>query len=309
MGSDIKIITYTYNLYLNKVLINILKLIFELYPEDGRIKPYEYPYDYIFRGVIMKWLHEIKPALIHQLHSYEEIRPYSINCIIYKKVPKIDFMIISMDDNLSDILLQDLISTERAKLKIGQKDYFISNVKFERINIKEQIIDKSRPIRDFNIHFVKPVYFNTSMGDYPVRFPIPLLFFGNLANIWNENISNICKIERKSLLKWINAHVYVSGYKLKTVKAEIGKNKPMAGAIGNASYRITKINKNYYSHYLEELNKQHDIDFINNDYINNGQWLEILCRLGEYTNVGANRTAGMGVIRYYPKRYLDANII
>ena len=99
-----------------------------MYPEDGRIKPYEHPYGYIFRGVIMRWVHEIKPELVYQLHSYEEIRLYSINCIIHKRIPKIDFIIVSMDDTLSDTLLQDLISTERDKLKIGEKDYFISRV-------------------------------------------------------------------------------------------------------------------------------------------------------------------------------------
>ena len=142
------------------------------------------------------------------------------------------------------------------------------------------------------------------MGDYPVRFPVPLLLFGNLANIWNENVSNICNIERESFLNWINAHVYVSGYKLRTVRAEIGKNQPIAGAIGNASYRVSKVNKNYYEHYMEELDREYDADFVNSDYASNCRWLEILSRLGEYTNVGANRTAGMDVIRYYPKKYL-----
>ena len=76
----------------------------------------------------MRWLHEIRPESFHQLYSYEEIRPYSINCIIHKRIPKIDFITVSMDDTLSDTLLQDLISTERVKLKIGKKDYFISRV-------------------------------------------------------------------------------------------------------------------------------------------------------------------------------------
>lgn len=50
----------------------MLKLTFELYPEDGRIKPYGHPYGYIFRGVIMKWLSDIKPELVHKLHEFEK---------------------------------------------------------------------------------------------------------------------------------------------------------------------------------------------------------------------------------------------
>jgi len=55
---------------------------------------------------------------------------------------------------------------------------------------------------------------------------------------------------------------------------------------------------------LEELDCKYDYQFVNEDYEQNCRWLEILCRFGEYTNVGGNRTAGMGVIRYYPKYYM-----
>jgi len=279
-------------------------LTFELYPEDGRIKPYDHPYGYIFRGIIMKWLSAIKPKLVHELHEYKKIRPYSINCIFHKKIPKIDFIIVSYDEKIRDALFQDLLTTEKAKIKIGQKDYYISQVRFERINIRD-LIDQSNPVKSFNINFVRPVYFNTSMGDYPVRFPIPVLLFGNLANLWNEISKKTPEIDRNNFLNWIKMHLYVSGYKMRSVRTEIGKHVPVVGGLGNATYRVTKINKNYYKYFLKELNRQYDYEFVNEDYLNNCHWLEILSKLGEYTNVGANRTAGMGVFRYYPKSYLS----
>lgn len=282
----------------------MIKLTFELYPEDGRIKPYEHPYSYIFRGVIMEWLSEVKPELVHKLHEYEEIRPYSINCKIHKKIPKIDFTFTSYNEKISKILIEDLLSKEKVKLHIGQKDYYISRIKFEQIDIRS-FFEQSKAVKVFNINFATPVYFNTSMGDYPVRFPIPVLLFGNLVNIWNDLSSRESEIERDIFLNWINAHVYISGYKMKSVKNEIGKPKPMVGGLGNVTYRVTKMNKNYYKYFLKELNREYDYNFVNDDYSNNCRWLEILSLVGEYTNVGANRTAGMGVIRYYPKRYLS----
>ena len=57
----------------------MIKLTFELFPEDSRIKPYDHPYGYIFRGVIMKWLHENKPELVHTFHEIEKVRRYAIN--------------------------------------------------------------------------------------------------------------------------------------------------------------------------------------------------------------------------------------
>ena len=281
----------------------MIKLTFGLFPENGHIKPYEHPYGYIFRGVIMDWLNKIKPELVHKLHEYEEIRPYAINCRIYKKIPKIDFILVSFIENLSEILIQDIISSEKIKIDVGQKDYFISSINFERFNFRK-FLEQAKSVKIFSLNFVKPTYLNTSMGDYPVRLPLPNLLFGNLANIWNDISSGEAEIDRKTFINWVNAHVYVSGHKIRTVRTYIGKPKPVAGFLGNASFRITKINKNYYKHLLKELKREYDYQFVNEDYSNNCRWLEILCRFGEYTNAGANRTAGMGVIRYYPRRYL-----
>ncbi len=91
---------------------------------------------------------------------------------------------------------------------------------------------------------------------------------------------------------------------MRSVRHNIGKPRLVVGGLGNASYRVTKINKNYYKHYLEQLNRKYDYKLVNQDHGSNCRWVEILCRFGEYTNVGANRTAGMGVIHYYHRSYL-----
>ena len=253
----------------------------------------------------MEWLREIKPELVHRLHEYQEIRPYSINCKIDKKIPKIDFILVSYNEVLSDALIEDLLSNEKVKLRIGEKNYFISNIKFEQLRL-QIFIENSMPIKSFNINFITPTYFNTRMGDYPVRFPIPIILFSNLATLWNDFSNGESDIDKDIFLNWLNFHVYISAYnKMRTVIRNIGKSKPVVGGLGNVSYRVTKINKNYYKHHLEELNRQYEYKFINKDYSNNCRWLEILCRFGEYTNVGANRTAGMGVIRYHYKSYLS----
>ena len=110
--------------------------------------------------------------------------------------------------------------------------------------------------------------------------------------------------DRENFLNWVNTHVYVSGYKMRSAPTEIGKPKPVVGGLGNVSYMVTKINKNYYKHRLEALDRQYDYEFVNEDYSSNCRWLEVLCKLGEYTNAGANRTAGMGVLRYYSRTFL-----
>ncbi len=112
------------------------------------------------------------------------------------------------------------------------------------------------------------------------------------------------EVARETLLNWINAHVYVSSYNMRTVRVNIGKPKPVIGGIGNVSFKVSKINKLYYKHFLECENRSYDYEYVNVDYKSNCCWLDILGRLSEHTNVGANRTAGMGVIHYYDRTYL-----
>ncbi len=286
----------------------MIKISFELYPEDGRIKPYEHPFGYVFRGLIMEWLHNIEPKLVHEYHSYGKVRPYSIHSIIYDKVPKIEFNLITFDNNLKESLLKDIIKQENPKFKLGQKNYYIGKIYFETINLRK-IFDDSKPITSFKIKFITPTYFSTSLGDYPVRFPLPSLLFGNLAKIWNTISERTGDIDTDRFINWINAHVYASFYKLIVKKRLIGKPQPVYGCAGYCNYKVQKINKLFYKKLLEEENREYDYEYVNEDYLNNCRWLEILCKIGEYTNVGTNRTAGLGVIRYYPYKYVNKEIL
>lgn len=282
----------------------MIKLTFTLHPEDGRITPYDHPYGHTFRGVVMKWLHEINPELVHELHLREQVRPYSVNYVISKKEPRLDFVIVAYHDKLSDVLVQDLISGGKGSLKFGEKEYLISSIRVDRINPKN-FVTRSQPVKSFTLNFLRPVYFNTNMGDFPVRFPIPVVLFGNLGRIWNEIVGNNGSVDVKAFQDWTNAHVYVSNYDMRTVKANIGKSKPVSGGLGRVSYRISKINKPYYRHLLEQMGRERDHERVNDDYRDKCRWLEALCLLGEFTNVGANRTAAMGAMRYKPNGYLS----
>jgi len=283
------------------VFITIV-LTFELYPENGHIRPYEVPFGYVFRGVLMKWLSDCKPELVHELHAHEQIRPYSINFFIYRKIPKIEFKLITYHDLISEVLLKDLISNNKSKLYMGEKCYILSQIGFERIDIS-QLLLSTQPVKAFSIRFVTPVYFNTSLGEYPVRFPLPSLFFGNLANIWNAINSKVAEINRDELINWINAHVYISYYKMKTVQRDIGKPEKVSGGLGSASFNVQKVNKKYYEKLLENQEYSSENFSIQEHYLDKCRWLDALCKLGQYTNVGANRTAGLGVINYYPREY------
>ena len=285
----------------------ITRIQIELIPENKMLKPYEHPFAYVFRGAIMRWLHEKYPKMVHQLHDFDKIRPFSINCIIDNEIPKIDFILTCYDDELEKIFLERFKEDNQKFLHLGEKKYIISNVIVEKKNLLEFIVN-SNPVISFAIKFITPTCFNTSLGDYSLRFPFPSVLFGNLINIWNMLAHSSATINEVELINWVNAHIYVSYYKMHTVKRNIDESKPIYGGIGDVSYRVTQINKFYYSkNKKDEILKTTSNYLIEKNYIEKCKWIEILCRLGEFTNVGSNRTAGMGVIRYYPREYLDLN--
>lgn len=280
----------------------MIQFTFDLYPENGKINQ-DIPYGYKFRGVIMKWLAESNPELGDAFHQPGEVRPYAINSILKRKKGKIEFILTSYNEKLSDTVLHDLLQSKRVNLTVDHQNFIIAQISFERPNLVKMKAH-ARPLQKLQVQFITPIYLNTLWGDYPVRFPLPSLFFGNLVNIWNDINEEALHIDREAFIDWIDAHVYISGYKMRSAKRDIGKPKPVVGGLGNATYRVTKINRNYYKQLLTDENKQYDIQFVNDHYSNNCKWLDVLCKLGTYTNVGGNRTAGMGVIRYWVKKEL-----
>lgn len=289
----------------------MIRLLLKLYPINEQVKPYETPFGHIFQAVIFGWLHENCPQLTHKLHAYGEIRPYAINCHIHKKKPFVEFKIVSYNDVLSSVLIETIIPIEGKILTVAEKKYRVQNLKIERINLKK-LIKTSKPVRNFHIHFPTPIHFSTSRGNYPVRFPLPSIFFGNLTSLYNDIIRKTALIERQNFLNWINTHCYVSGYEMKSAEYFIKTNQKVVGGQGSLSYRIKKPNESFYNQndILEDLSGSH-INSKNKQarikahYRENCRWIDLLCRLGEYTNVGRNRSAGMGVIRYFPKKYLE----
>ncbi|MGV9172725.1 MAG: CRISPR system precrRNA processing endoribonuclease RAMP protein Cas6 [Promethearchaeia archaeon] len=281
----------------------MIQFTFELYPKSGKLGK-RIPYGYKFRGVIMNWLSESNPELADTFHKKGEVRPYAINTIPRRKESKIEFILTSYNEQLSDTVVQDLLKSEKTQITADGQDFYIAKITFERPNLA-QMQSTASPITKFQIHFVTPIYLNTIMGNYPLRFPIPQAFFGNLVNQWNDMVKEENSIDRDDLLEWIGAHMYISGYKMKTVKRDIGKGRPLAGGIGNATYRIKKINSNFYKYLFEDLDAEERFSRVQSHYKQKCEQIDLLCKIGVYTNVGGNRTAGMGVIRYFPKTYLE----
>ncbi|MFO8017615.1 MAG: CRISPR system precrRNA processing endoribonuclease RAMP protein Cas6 [Promethearchaeia archaeon] len=281
----------------------MMKFHLELIPANGHIQPYEIPYGYTFQTVIFGWLHEHNPKLYHKLHTYEEVRPYSINCYIHKDEPKVDFTIVASNQALASTLLEVVIPKKGTAITVARKKYIVEGVDVESI-ILETMLKQSKPVKRFHLQFATPCYFNTLKGNYPIRFPLPDALFGNLLNIWKAMSASTFTSRKKQFLSWIKAHIYPSSYKMRSASYFIARENQVAGGQGFVSFWINSPDDYYYQHKLKKdtLTAREKTECRQNHF-QNSQLIDFLCKVGEYTNVGGHRTAGMGVVRYFPKEY------
>jgi CRISPR/Cas system endoribonuclease Cas6 (RAMP superfamily) len=251
----------------------MIKFKFELVPQEGVIDPYVKPYGYIFRAVLMDWLHEIAPKLVHELHDYNKIRPYAIQ-VEYRKESLIFYLHV-FDSTLSTPLINDLINKKNKSFIISGEEYQVRKVLFEEISLGS-IVDNARPIKTFRIIFREPTYFSTSRGNIVIRLPVPELMFSNLANLWDTLAGVGLGIDQPPFLEWINSTIFPSSLDIKTEAKEMGEKVPAAGIIGWVNFEVAA----YHPFYAKIV--------------------DILCRFGTLSNLGKNRTAGLGIISYEP---------
>ncbi|MGV9198101.1 MAG: CRISPR system precrRNA processing endoribonuclease RAMP protein Cas6 [Promethearchaeia archaeon] len=255
------------------------------------------PQGYIFRAIILDLVKQMDPKISHALHEQNSVKPYALNLHVKPKRERIDLKLHFFDEDLGEPLLNYILEQNHTTLEVRDRTLSVVNIIHGFIDLTE-IRRRIKPIKKFNMFFPKATLFNTIYGDYPIRLPIPDTIFGNLAHLWNFYIKDrdeLKEIDIDKFTNWIRAHVYVASHKIKTILRYIGNNRTNAGFQGHVSFRVKKPNSFYY-----EKRKNHKIQ---DHYTENAKTLNLLCKFGEYTNVGANRTASMGVINYYPKHF------
>jgi len=256
----------------------MIKFKFELIPEKGVVYPYVQPYGYIFRALLMNWLKELEPKLVHELHSYNKVRPYSLK-VSYRKDMLVFFLNI-FDPAIANILINNLINKKNKTFIINKQTFLLKKVVFEDFSL-ETMLKRGKQVKNFKIEFVEPTYFNTTRSSNVIRLPIPEMIFFIFSNLWNSLYDGVVKIEKEVFLEWVNQNIFPSSLKIRTKAKQMGENVPAVGIIGWVNFEIDKNNSNY------------------------AKYVDVLCRFGELSNLGGNRTAGLGVINYTPIEFFN----
>jgi hypothetical protein len=275
------------------------KLKLKLKPRTEELNVYNAPEGYIFRGYLLNWLKDLDPKLLHEFHDYNEVRPYSINVWVHKKQNMIDLIMHFFNNEVGEMLMNDVRSNHHY-IKINKYSFSVQGFEFGPIDLGE-VYKASDPIKDFNLFFPKPTYFNTTDGNFPIRVPLPREIYSNLLHL-NDKIANTNGFyydKEINYYSWLKAHMYISGHKIRTVQEHIKTNQTAVGFTGNVSLRIKPPN----SHYYKNLEKTYRPSSVEKNHLANCKWTHFLNRLATYTNVGVNRTAGFGVVNYHPKNH------
>jgi len=256
----------------------MIKFKLKLVPEEGIVKPYIEPYGYIFRAIFMDWLKKIKPQLVHELHSYNKIRPYSIQ-LSYRK-NEIVFYLNIFAPSIAEVLMNDLIRNKEKEFDISNQTFLLKKVVFEDYSLRT-LFKRGRPVKKFKVSFIEPTFFNTTRSNNVVRLPIPEVMFSNILNLWNCLFNEKAHLNEEDFLNWVNRSIFLSSLDIRTDAKEIGEVVPTVGFIGWVKF---KINEN------------------ENDY---AKFIDIFCKFGELSNIGSNRTAALGRITYKPIEYFS----
>lgn len=249
---------------------------------------------YLVRAFFLEWIGGISVDKVQSLHETNKIRPYSIQINEFDNHSTLKIRIILYEDNWGEIISNDVVNKFRNDIYIGSDSYCLMGVNQGPINIKA-IFTHSNPIKKFSISFLSPTYFHTMKGDYPVRLPIPIVIFSNLLSKCSKLFElEAFEVDTELFLGWIEAHVYVSSCNIKTQKVPLGNNRFVAGFQGVVSFQIKKINAHFYEKSLGLKNE----DEMKEQHAKNSAILNFLCKMGEYTNLGINSTAGCGTINF-----------
>ncbi|MEM3424965.1 MAG: CRISPR system precrRNA processing endoribonuclease RAMP protein Cas6 [Thermoproteota archaeon] len=290
--------------------MSICQLAFRLVTERGlRFQSFS---GFAVRGILFDFLKRVDEQLAMRLHSEKAIAPYSVTPVevlqgqyssfVFNRFDRpamIRFKITVFEPGLMNVLTQALLSTGSPSVRLVEADTVVTEVQVNQISF-EKILEEARPVKRFEVLFMTPCYFRRSVATdssnpvlknvrLPYRaVPLPMvsLMFRNLARLWRR-FSGM-SLDYRDYVSWVeNGGVALAGFPrgIRTIRVyeHPKSNKWAMGFIGAVRFSIPG----------DMFAEKH------------ARFTDALMRLAEYSNVGGNRTAGFGVVKYLPKNRLN----
>ncbi|MHA1876625.1 MAG: CRISPR-associated endoribonuclease Cas6 [Promethearchaeota archaeon] len=247
---------------------------------------------HLIRGALLKTISDFDKQLAEKLHEGNKIRPYSISPlfplkqryfkrsnrgeIIVEKEGFLAFRLGILSSSLAEKMVKITLQKEEMTINLAGGEFKVFSISIRKTSTAELFHNKNPLSKKYTLQFLTPTYFNLAKQDFPLRFPDPRYLYMNLANLWNSFNEDGILINQEEFFSWVENHVSISGYNLKTRSAYIAKGAPKIGFKGWVHFQLSG-----------EENYQ--------------KWIDVLSSFAEYSNVGSGRTAGFGCVKYFPK--------
>lgn len=237
---------------------------------------------YVARGLALNILNRIDPALSQGMHEPNALKPYSVTPLYFKSTKKYTdgyqldpltpciLKIRFLDDSMTKTALNFFSSNEGLMI-------YDAHFKVASLTIRTEDFSKVQDAKRFRLLFDTPTHLSKIGSKFDQLFPEPDVIFSHLMRVWDACMPG--KFGKETLEKykeWIEKCMTTSGYDLRTLTVT-GKSMKI-GFVGWCAYRID-----------EDGSGESGFGLLTNK----------LAKFAEYSNVGMERTAGFGVIRYF----------
>ena len=254
---------------------------------------------HVVRAMLLAMVGSVDGSAAGRLHEMGEPKPYSVTPIRFKASGRTDkgfilapgapcgFSVRFLDDSYMRYVVRYF--TEH-----GDVEACGGRLRVESVHVSsksyEELYSEASEARSFILKFLTPTYFSKWGVEFHESFPQPVSVFTNLLRLWNE-FSPI-KFDRKTFRGWVEGSIAVSGYHLRRdmKPIDVGGGRAVGGFKGWCAYKFFP---------SEEYEERTHRDFL--------KLLYTLCRFGEFSNVGGNRTGGFGVIKFLPENKNETN--
>ena len=272
------------------------------------------------RGLFYELLRRVDADYAERLHSSARLAPFSATPIlistskgwrvVYDRLPALALCMVGFtlfDREITSRIWEALVDgcTLRIQdVEVSPLEVSVSQESYSRF------LAEAKPVRSFSVEFITPTYFRFSpylasrlfpsrrpaggVSDKRIRrarrfhpLPEPITMMRSLVRLWNE-FADI-SFNYRRYLSWIMAMgISLSGFpkgiRTRRLYEHRTTGKFVVGFQGIVHFSVPD------DLYLK-------------------RWARItdaLLKFAEYSNVGGGRTAGLGMVRYLPKEYEDA---
>jgi CRISPR/Cas system endoribonuclease Cas6 (RAMP superfamily) len=239
------------------------------------------------RAAFLDLLRNYDKSLSHKVHNSNHIRTYSLDPFpfsnnfqtFFKEGDEISFGINLFATNKVEELLRNIAINPENQLRIHHHQFPIQRIDFTRYHpssLMESWINKVKDNSNNHncvlIKFRTPTQLSKYGCNQACLFPTPEKVFATVLRVWNI-VDQATKLEIVSEYRtWVERNVFVSYHDIHTVKIPLGRKRVLVGFIGNVMYNI-----------------DNSSDILASLTIG-------LSKFAELSNIGKNRTAGLGKV-------------